>query len=230
MRFFWLIIALIGGFLLLLNWHDAASSTLENDSFAHALSSGIIALLIVSSLLASGIKMGQLLRHCLIWFVVVIGLVLSYHYRYALQDMGHQLSAGLIPASPLARYEAGNLTVTLLRGRNGHFETRALVNGQEMRFMLDTGASRVVLSHEDARRLGFNDGNLNYSVTTSTANGLTQAAPIRLKSINISGIERQNVSALVARAGSMSGNLLGMNFLNSLSGYNVRADQLTLID
>jgi len=150
--------------------------------------------------------------------------------RYYLQDITHQLTAGLVPSSPLARYDAGNLSVTLRRGRSGHFEARALVNGSPLSFMLDTGASRVVLAHEDAVGIGLDVDNLNYSVTTSTANGLAQAAPVRLQSVDIGGIERHNVSALVMRPRAMSGSLLGMSFLNSLSGYTVRADQLTLVD
>jgi len=71
---------------------------------------------------------------------------------------------------------------------------------------------------------------LRFSITTHTANGEAQAAPVLLQSLKIGEIERNNIRALVARPQALSDSLLGMNFLNSLSGYNVRADQLTLID
>jgi len=230
MRLFWLIMAILAALLIFLWWRDMLPASVSSDDFAQASRLGIIALLIAASVLASGIKMVDLLRHCLVWFSLIMVLIIGYHHRYYLQDITHQLTAGLVPSSPIARYDAGNLTVTLRRGPSGHFETRALVNGRPLFFMLDTGASRVVLAHEDAVSIGLDVNNLTYSVTTSTANGLAQAAPVRLQSVDIGGIERRNVSALVMRPRAMSGSLLGMSFLNSLSGYTVRADQLTLVD
>jgi len=138
---------------------------------------------------------------------------------------------GLSPASPLSRTAENGLSVTLRRAVNGHFETQALINHQaHIYFTLDTGASSVVLSHEDARRIGLDMDALVYSIPISTANGTASAASILLQSLKIGEIERRNIRALVAQPQALFGSLLGMNFLNSLSGYSVRADQLTLID
>jgi len=230
MRLFWLMMAIIAVLLVVAWWRDMLPAPVNGDDFAQASRLGIVALLVAASILASGIKMAELLRHCLIWLSLIMMLVIGYHHRYHLQDLTHQITAGLVPSSPFARYEAGHLSVTLHRGRSGHFEARALVNGKPLSFMLDTGASRVALSYEDAVRIGLDVDSLTYSLTTSTANGLAQAAPVRLQSVDVGGIKRRDVSALVMRPHAMSGSLLGMSFLNSLSGYTVRADQLTLVD
>jgi len=191
----------------------------------------LIGLVVVSVVIGSGLRWGKILRYGLIWCGVILTLLAAYQYRYQLQDVGHQLTMGLFPASPLSRYDENGINVTLYRGGNGHFETQGLVNHQTLLyFMLDTGASSVVLSYEDAAALDLDMQELVFSITTSTANGTARAAPIRLQSLKIGEIERNNIRALVAQPRSLSNSLLGMNFLNSLSGYNVRADQLTLID
>ena len=63
-----------------------------------------------------------------------------------------------------------------------------------------------------------------------TANGMATAANVTLDSIKIGAIERRNIRAMVAKDGRMAGSLLGMNFLNTLSGFSVRGDRLVLSD
>jgi len=232
MRLFWIILALIGFTLLLLMPSGVYSGTAASgDQLAQFSFLVLIGLLAASVVLGSGLNLGEFLRHSLIWCVVIFALIFGYNNRYVLQDVGHQLTMGFFPASPLSRTEENSVSVTLRRAPNGHFETQAFINNQaHIYFTLDTGASSVVLSHEDARRAGLDMDRLVYSITTSTANGEARAAPIRLQSLKVGAIERRNIRALVAQPQALFSSLLGMNFLNSLSGYTVRGDQLTLID
>jgi len=227
MRLFWIVIGIVGFALFFIFLRqEAAPNSLARFSYL-----GLVGLAAASWLLGSGLRLGQFLHYSLIWSTLILVLLLGYNHRYQLQDLGHQLTMGLVPAGPLSRTAENSTSVTLRRAPNGHFETHVLVNNQAtILFMLDTGASSVVLSYEDARRAGLEVEDLRFSITTNTANGEAQAAPVRLQSLKIGDIERNNLRALVARPQALSDSLLGMNFLNSLSGYNVRADQLTLID
>ena len=104
-----------------------------------------------------------------VWAVIILGLVAAYQYRYELQDVGSRITAGLIPGSPISgRAADGSLTVTLAKSANGHFEVNGRVNDARVHFLVDTGASSVVLSKEDAERALINTSSLNESVKMNT--------------------------------------------------------------
>ncbi|MEK1851591.1 MAG: TIGR02281 family clan AA aspartic protease [Phyllobacterium sp.] len=232
-RLLWIIIALIGATLLLLIANNDSGSTLgiQNDDFARFAYMSIWGVVLGSALLGSGIPLGHFLRSMAVWIIIILALVAGYQYRYELQDVGHRITAGLIPGSPISNRDGnGVITVTLAKADNGHFEVRGEVNGATVPFMVDTGASSIVLSSEDARRAGLNPDELSYKTPIMTANGTTTAANVTLDSVKIGAIERRNIRAMVAQDGRMAGSLLGMNFLNTLSGFSVRGDRLILSD
>jgi aspartyl protease family protein len=232
-RLFWIIIALIGATLLLLMANNDSGSTLgiANDDFARFAYMGIWGVVLGSALLGSGIPLSHFLRSMAIWIVIFLAIVAGYQYRYELQDVGHRITAGLIPGSPISNRDGeGTITVTLAKADTGHFEVRGDVNGATVPFIIDTGASSIVLSAEDARRAGLNPDKLSYKTPIMTANGMATAVSVTLDSIRIGAIERRNIRAMVTADGKMAGSLLGMNFLNTLSGFSVRGDRLVLSD
>jgi len=103
----------------------------------------------------------------------------------------------------------------------------ALVDGEPVRFLVDTGASDVVLSPADARRIGFDPAQMSFTRTYNTANGLVQGAPVRLGAVEVGPIRIEDVRASVNGA-DMRRSLLGMSFLSRLGGYEVSEDALTL--
>ena len=123
-------------------------------------------------------------------------LQLGQHYRSA-------------PASN-ARQSA-----TLAADPRGHFFADAIVNGQPLRFVVDTGASVVVLSGSDAARLGI-DWRKGPAARMQTANGATTGHFVKLQSVRVGGIELQNIDGVVVEQGLGSFGLLGMSFLNRL--------------
>lgn len=232
-RLFWIIIALVGIVLLLLMVNNDAGSTLgmANDQFARLAYLSIWGVVLGAGILGSGIPLSDFLRNLAIWIIILLGLVAGYQYRYELQDVGHRITAGLIPGSPISTRDGdGAVSVTLAKADNGHFEVRGEVNGATVPFMVDTGASSIVLSADDAQRAGIKPDTLIFSTPIMTANGLANAANVRLDSIKIGAIERRNIRAMVTQDGRMQGSLLGMNFLNTLSGFSVRGDRLVLSD
>ncbi|CAH2401930.1 TIGR02281 family clan AA aspartic protease [Mesorhizobium ventifaucium] len=232
-RFFWVLMIVIGagGVLLMLN--DSAGSTfgVENYDFSRLIWLGALVALIGAGLLRSGRPLGTMARNLGTWAVIVLALIAGYQYRYELQDVASRVTAGLVPGSPLALgLEDGHATVTLDKAGNGHFEARIMVNGTPIRAVVDTGATSTVLTAQDAQAAGFNPAALNFTIPVSTANGMARAAAVRTDELTIGGIVRKDMPVMIAAPGMLGQSLLGMNFIGSLSGFDVRGDRMILRD
>ena len=92
--------------------------------------------------------------------------------------------------------------------------------------LVDTGASLVTLTPEDAQAAGITRGDLVYSARVSTANGVARMAPIKLREVRIDQLSVYDVPAAVIENLNIS--LLGMSFLNRLQGYEMRDGKLTI--
>jgi aspartyl protease family protein len=113
---------------------------------------------------------------------------------------------------------------------NGHFVTRAQINGRSVPVIVDTGASTVALSYEDAERVGFRPDDLDFNRQVSTANGVIKAAAVKISQISVGSIRAENIDAIVMPKGALFGSLLGMSFLSGLHSYEVRDRVLYLRD
>jgi aspartyl protease family protein len=153
-------------------------------------------------------------------------LIVGYTYKDQLGGVYSRVKAEIVPGSPQS---IGGGEVILRRdGRSGQFETTALVNGVETTFLVDTGASSVVIPYAEANRIGIADTDLNYVLQVSTANGTTFVAPIRLNALKIGDIVVNDIRAAVSKPGELESGLLGMTFLDRLEGYSVSGDLMTL--
>ena len=232
-RFLWIILALIGGGLILLvvNHDSGQTFGLPNDAFAESLYLGIWGIVLAAAILASGMRLGDVARQLAIWTLIILALVAGYQYRYELQDVAYRVTGGLVPGSPLTiREDGGQISVMLDKSRNGHFEARATVDGVPIRLLVDTGATTTVISNADASKVGIDTDSLRFNVPVMTANGPGRAARATADSISVGDITRRRVPILVAEPGRLGQSLLGMNFLGTLSGFDVRGDRLILRD
>lgn len=159
-----------------------------------------------------------------IWAGVILLLVLGYSFREDASGLWSRLGGELNPAQGQAGPEG---SIVFRKSDDGHFYVEAEVDGSRVRFVVDTGASSIVLSPADASRLGFDLAKLDYTVPTMTANGEGRAAPVMLRSIEVGSIRREQVRALVNQA-PMDGSLLGMSFLGELGGFAFEGDRLVL--
>jgi len=112
---------------------------------------------------------------------------------------------------------SGGRTVELKAGPHGHFYSSIRVNGRAVEAMVDTGASIVALTFEDAQSAGIHVRDPEFTHRVSTANGVARVAIITLDSVAIDDITVHNVRAAVAERGKLTKTLLGMSFLGQLS-------------
>lgn len=117
--------------------------------------------------------------------------------------------------------------IVLERHSDGHYYVTAEVEGVPVDFLVDTGASMIALTREDAERVGLRPGDLNYTMRAQTANGIALFAPVTLEDVAIEQIEIDDVRAAVSRS-HMGMSLLGMSFLGRLDGYQVEDGNLIL--
>lgn len=113
------------------------------------------------------------------------------------------------------------------REPDGHYWTRADVEGTEIRFMVDTGASIVALTLHDAQRIGLKPADLVFDNEVRTAGGVTLGAYVVLDRIRIGRVEMEGVSAMVLKEG-LEQSLLGMSFLGELYSYEFKGDTLII--
>jgi aspartyl protease family protein len=123
--------------------------------------------------------------------------------------------------------EDGGRKLVVRPGTGGHFMLDAFVNGEAVRFVVDTGASKVALSPDDAERLGFESHALEFSERYQTANGVARGAPVTLREVRIGQLSLHEVRATVMAA-PMPISLLGLSFLGRLAGHEVRDGKLIL--
>ena len=204
---------------------------MTNDKFVSAASTLLILAAVGARFIGNGQPLSQTLRHLGFWLIIGIGLIGAYQYRFAFQDFASKISLGLVPSRPHSSTGTdGALSVTIGKANSGHFEVDAQVNGQATHFMIDTGASGIILTSSDAASIGINASDLSFVVPVSTANGNAMAAPVTLDQVVIGGIVRKNLRALVAQQGRLDQSLLGMEYLNTLSSFTVKQDAMMLQD
>ena len=113
--------------------------------------------------------------------------------------------------------------------RGGQYETELEIDGQRLPVMVDTGATFLTLSYEDAERLGIRLMPSDYTIRTSTANGASMVGKVQLSRVTLGSITVRDVPALVCGRGQLAQSLLGMSFLSRLSSLSVDRGRLALV-
>ncbi len=119
-------------------------------------------------------------------------------------------------------------SVELSAGSNGHFFADAEINGRTVGVMVDTGASAVALTYEDARSAGILPRDSEFTGRANTANGVAKFAPVTIGRISIGDVEVRDVRAAVMEEGKLDTTLLGMSFLSRLGRVDMQSGKLVL--
>ncbi|MEL6206097.1 MAG: TIGR02281 family clan AA aspartic protease [Pseudomonadota bacterium] len=184
----------------------------------------LIYLVLLGSVIAGSLfltgrsNMGQGLRNAGIWALIFIGVVAAYGLWSDIQDT-------VMPRQSVFA-EEGRVEIPM--SPDGHYHMTASVNGTPIRFVVDTGATDLVLSAGDARRVGLDPDGMPYDGVARTANGTVRTARVWLDEVAIGGIVERGVPALV-NGGEMSGSLLGMSYLSRFAEVRIGQGTMTLI-
>lgn len=139
--------------------------------------------------------------------------------------MGTPPSANAPPALTVLR-PSSNRSLVYHADRRGHFTLTATVDGAPTRFVVDTGASLVALTLDNARTAGIGRSELSFNQLTQTANGWVHFAPVMLREVRIGPLSIENVPAAVIE--NLDQSLLGMSFLKRLKSFEMREGALTI--
>ena len=118
--------------------------------------------------------------------------------------------------------------VELRADGRGHFNARASINGRPVDVLVDTGATLVAMSYEDAQNAGVFVREADFTGRVNTANGVARVARVRLDRVEIGDIRVYDVQGLVSERGAMTGTLLGMSFLSKLKKVQMENGRLML--
>lgn len=159
-------------------------------------------------------RMGQALRVALAWGLIIIGLMAGY-------GMWTDIRSNVAMDASVQGDR-----ITIPRAPDGHYYLRLEVNESSVLFMIDTGATNIVLSHKDADTLGIDMSNLRFLGQAATANGVVRTARVQLDQLVLGPYTDRDVTAYVTE-GEMEGSLLGMDYLG-LFAIQIAGNQMIL--
>ncbi|MDD7909068.1 MULTISPECIES: TIGR02281 family clan AA aspartic protease [Pseudovibrio] len=184
-----------------------------------------VLLLVSAGLVAQRPSGGEVLKSILLWGGLGLLLVALYSFRHEFSMIKDRVMAELMPGNTVTT-AAGEIAIA--RSGNGQFVLNALVDGTSIQFLVDTGASHITLTSDDARRAQFPMDRLRYTVPVQTANGTGFVAPIRIDHLQIGDVTLNDARAFVAQQGMLNSSLMGMSTLDRFSGIRVEGDRMIL--
>ena len=146
-------------------------------------------------------RMGQALRMGLAWGLIFVGMMAGY-------GLWSDIRREVMPIQEVGA--AGEVEVP--RSMDGHYYLTLMINGTAVPFMVDTGASGMVLAGTDATRLGIDPESLRYLGEASTANGVVRTARVTLPLVELGPFRNESFQAFVTE-GELDQSLLGMSYL-----------------
>jgi aspartyl protease family protein len=160
-------------------------------------------------------RLGKVAQQAVIWLLIFVGLVAAVGLW---DDMKRSVTGGETVMAD------GSIEVP--KAPDGHFYVNAEINGEKIRFVIDTGATEVVLNRADAEKLGFDPTTLAYSDRAGTANGVVMTAPVTLGTVRLAKFYDETIPAYV-NSGELDTSLLGMSYLSRFH-LTLSGDTLTI--
>ncbi len=191
---------------------------MDGDSIARIAYLGLLGAAVVAWFVSQNRQtLNKTLQQVMAWVFIFIGVIAAY-------GLWEDIRTTVGPAPQLT---ITGETIQVPRASDGHYYLPVVANGEPITFLVDTGASQIVLSERDAERLGIGPDQLNYFGRAYTANGEVRTAPVRLDSLTLGPITDTNVSAWV-NEGDLHQSLLGMEYLHRFSNIQFADGKLIL--
>lgn len=210
---------------------DCAISALPGDggaarTYIHVMDTNNLVHLGYMALLLAGVggwfivqnrrRLGQMAQHATAWVLIFVGVIAAI-------GLWDDVRSTVTPSQSVLQGGA----ISVPRAPDGHYYLTAQVNGKALRFMVDTGASDIVLTQADAAKVGIDPKGLVYSSRALSANGEVGIAPVVLDSVALGPVQTEKVRAVV-NGGEMRQSLLGMRYLQMFSKIEIGDGALLL--
>ena len=191
---------------------------MEKNDFASLIYLSVLAAVILGSVLTSRRgELGRVFRQAGVWLLIFVGVVALVTSWQDIRQSGQAMS--------FQKSENGSIIIP--KEVDGHYHLTLTINDRDIDFLVDTGASDVVLTRQDAARVGFDPDRLDYWGTANTANGTVRLATVRLGTVRLGDILDENIRASVNHA-PMEKSLLGMRYLSKFNVIEITKNQMIL--
>ena len=224
MRVMVLLVVVVAAFIWFLMWWFPGMVHTRSDELRLVYLAGFLVLIGSGLVVSRRFTLRETFRNLAIWTGIATALGVAFLYQDVFSNVAARFRGELLPAEPLA---LDARTVQITESEGGSFLTTGEVDGVRVRFAVDTGASDVVLSRDDAERIGVDTSALHYNEQTETANGPGRSAAILVKSLAVGPIVFRDIPVAVNQA-PMDTSLLGMSFLRRMKSFEFRGRTLTL--
>lgn len=220
-RFYvWAALIALGAFGVWQLWKMFPGALSDRQDQGRFVNLAMFAILIGSGIVYSRrVSASEVLRNVALWVGVTAVLVIAYTLYH-----GSGMEAEFSPSYPT---EVSASTIAFGENDRGEFEVHGTVNGTTVAFMVDTGATDIVLSPADAQRAGIDLSSLTFNRRYETANGEGRGAYARVRELKVGPIELDDVAVSVNETG-MRSSLLGMAFLKKMKSFEIRGKKLYL--
>jgi len=162
-------------------------------------------------------SLGQSARQAAAWGLIFLGMIAAVGLWTDIRD-------DVAPRQ--AAFEDG-ARIEVPMGPDGHYHLTLRLDGTPVHFVVDTGASNVVLTARDAARIGIDPGDLRFGGFARTANGTVQTARVVIGEISLGGRADRNFPVFV-NSGEMDLSLLGMDYLSRFERIEIADGRLVL--
>lgn len=191
---------------------------MSGDQVGSLIYLGLLGTVIAGWYLAANRRnLGRMAQHAAVWIFIFLGAIVAVGLWPDVRDT-------LTPRQSVMQDGA---EVVVPMARDGHFYLTLDLNGVPVRFVVDTGASEMVLSAADAARVGINPDALVFSGRALTANGMVETAPVRVDRVALGGVVDEGVRAVVNR-GDLEESLLGMSYLRRFDRLEISGGRMVL--
>ena len=195
----------------------------EGDQAVHVLYLVGVLILVASSLLVRRIPIAQGLKMLAAWVLIFAAAFVIFTMKDDFVALWNRVV--LETRGGVVQEERGQ-ELRVRRAPDGHFWVDAELNGERVRFLVDSGATTTSISRDVAERAGI-EPSKGFPAMVRTANGIVAVERGRAQTLKVGNIERRDVAVHISEAfGDM--NVIGMNFLSSLSGWSVEGRTLIL--